>query len=68
MGALSALVTYCNNYLSRPPPALPAVYLLQKAAVYVTQILKVLGVAEGSDEIGFPVASGTSMGFQPAPR
>ena len=58
--ALSSLVTFCNIYIARPPPAAPAVYLLQKAAVYVTQILKVVGVAEGSDEIGFPVSSGGS--------
>ncbi len=58
--ALSSLVTYCNIYMARPPPAAPAVYLLQKAAVYVTQILKVVGVAEGSDEIGFPVSSAGS--------
>ena len=58
--ALSSLVTYCNNYLSRPPPAAPAVYLVQKAAVYITQILKVVGVAEGADDIGFPVSSAGS--------
>ena len=60
INALTALVTECNNYLARPPPAAPAVYLLQKAGVYITQILKVLGVAEGSDEIGFPVSSAGS--------
>jgi hypothetical protein len=58
--ALSSLITYCNTYLSRPPPAAPAVYLLQKAAMYITQILKVVGVADGSDEIGFPVSSAGS--------
>ena len=60
INALTALVTECNNYLARPPPAAPAVYLLQKAGVYITQILKMLGVAEGSDEIGFPVSSAGS--------
>ena len=60
INALTALVTECNNYLARPPPAAPAVYLLQKAGVYITQILKVLGVAEGSDEIGFPVSNAGS--------
>jgi cysteinyl-tRNA synthetase len=58
--ALSSLVTYCNNYIARPPPEAPAVYLLQKGAVYITQILKVVGVAEGSDEIGFPVSGAGS--------
>jgi len=58
--ALSSLVVTCNNYISRPPPAAPAAYLLQKAGVYVTQILKVLGVADGSDELGFPVSSAGS--------
>jgi len=58
--ALSSLVTYCNNYISRPPPAAMAVYLLQKAAVYITQILRTVGVAEGADEIGFPVSNAGS--------
>lgn len=60
VNALSELVTYCNIYIARPPPSAPAVYLLQKAAVYITQIFKVVGVAEGSDEIGFPVSGAGS--------
>ena len=34
---------------ARLPPSVP---LVRKAAAYVTRILRVFGVAEGSDEIG----------------
>jgi hypothetical protein len=33
---------------------------VKKAAIYTTHILKVVGVAEGSDEIGFPVSGASS--------
>eukprot|EP00941_MAST-03F_sp_MAST-3F-sp1_P006481 g6481.t1 len=41
----------------------PAVYLLKKIAMYFTKILRILGVVEGADMIGFP-AGGKSGGAQ----
>ena len=55
-----ALVETCDAYMRRPPPAAPAVYLLKKAGMYLTSILRVLGVVEGADDIGFPVSGGNS--------
>jgi len=66
INALSELVTYCNSYLTRVGGK-PAVYMLQKAAIYTTQILKVVGVCEGSDEIGFPVSAAGSESEVEAP-
>ena len=57
MGALVDLVTYCTAYIEAKDRR-PAVYLLQRVATYITQILTMFGVVEGSDEIGFPMAGG----------
>ena len=39
---------------------IPAVYLVQNAARYVTRILRVVGVVTGSDDIGFRLSEGAS--------
>lgn len=43
-----------NNYLSAHG-ATAAAPLLRKCAAFVTKILRVLGVVEGGDELGFPL-------------
>mmetsp|Transcript_31478 Transcript_31478/g.76240 ORF Transcript_31478/g.76240 Transcript_31478/m.76240 type:complete len:1292 (+) Transcript_31478:79-3954(+) len=45
------LVQNCNKYLSTDTK--PKIILVQKVAIYVTKILRVFGVVEGSDIIGF---------------
>lgn len=50
--ALVEIVQECNKYMSstsQPPKHL----LVKKVALYVTKILRVFGVVEGCDEIGF---------------
>ena len=45
------LVSECNKYLSQVTK--PKNLLIKKVAIYVTKILRVLGVVQGSDIIGF---------------
>ena len=59
LAALTELVGDANKYLAKFG-ATPAALLLRKVAVFVTRILKVLGVIEGPDDIGFPL--GGAMG------
>ena len=47
---------------NRTPDLKPAVLLLRSIAVYITQILKVFGVVDGSDDFGFGSGSGTGGG------
>jgi len=51
------LVTECNKYLgqgeSGDEASQPKNLLVQKVAIYVTKILRVLGVVQGNDVIGF---------------
>eukprot|EP00039_Didymoeca_costata_P009443 m.125010 g.125010 ORF g.125010 m.125010 type:complete len:859 (+) comp14484_c0_seq6:31-2607(+) len=57
MIALENLVTDINKKLENEG-ASPAALLIRKCAVYVTHILRVFGVVEGSEDIGFPVSGG----------
>jgi len=45
------LVQECNKYLAAE--AKPKNLIIQKAALYVTKILRVFGVVQGNDKIGF---------------
>mmetsp|Transcript_19565 Transcript_19565/g.40250 ORF Transcript_19565/g.40250 Transcript_19565/m.40250 type:complete len:779 (+) Transcript_19565:83-2419(+) len=45
------LVLECNKYLTAEDK--PKNLLVKKVAIYVTKILKVLGVIQGSDQVGF---------------
>jgi cysteinyl-tRNA synthetase len=57
LGALVKLVKVVNVYLgpSASTSAKPAVPTLRKAAALVTKVLRVLGVVEGTDDLGFPL-------------
>jgi cysteinyl-tRNA synthetase len=52
MAALFKVINEANAYL-RTPNAKPCVLLLRAIATYITQILKVFGVINGSDDFGF---------------
>lgn len=52
--ALEKLVAEINKFLS-DPEASPSQYLVQKAAVYVTKILRCFGIVEGAEDIGFSI-------------
>jgi len=54
------LVQECNKYLTAE--AKPKNLLIQKVALYVTKILRVFGVVQGNDVIGFSEASGEGAG------
>lgn len=51
--ALAELVSEVNKYLGA---AAPRHLLLRKAAIYVSQILKMLGLDQSQDDIGFAAA------------
>ena len=55
--ALADLVTLANKYMDTYPSTL-AVMSIKKAAIYITQMLKVVGVVQGSHSIGFEVGGG----------
>jgi len=59
LASLVKLVKFVNVYLSPAnsphTAAKPAVPLLRKAAAQVTKVLRVLGVVEGADDLGFPL-------------
>jgi cysteinyl-tRNA synthetase len=57
MNALVALVGVVNAYLGKAG-CQPCVPLMRKCGIFVTKILRILGVCEGSDAIGFPVSGG----------
>jgi hypothetical protein len=57
--ALCDLVTETNKYLTTAG-ATPALYLLERIAMFITRILRVFGVVEGDDAIGFPLSEGGS--------
>ena len=57
MIAIMDVISEANIYL-RTPDLKPAVLLLRSIAVYITQILKVFGVIDGSDDFGFGSGSG----------
>ena len=61
MIAIMDVISEANIYL-RTPDLKPAVLLLRSIAVYITQILKVFGVVDGSDDFGFGSGSGTGGG------
>ncbi|GBG27733.1 Cysteine--tRNA ligase, cytoplasmic [Hondaea fermentalgiana] len=61
MRAMIDLVSECNKYL-KLADLQPAVLLLGRIAVYVTQILKVFGVIQGNDGFGFSGAAATDAG------
>ena len=52
MTAMLKVVNEANTYL-RTPNAKPSVLLLRAIATYITQILKVFGVVDGSDDFGY---------------
>jgi len=57
--ALCALVTEVNKYLSLVASngsGKPAASLLRKCAAKVTSVLRLLGVVEGADDLGFPLS------------
>ncbi|VEU37893.1 unnamed protein product [Pseudo-nitzschia multistriata] len=56
---LVELVQECNKYLN--PETKPKNLMVKKVAIYLTKILRVLGVVQGSDIIGFG-ESGTEGG------
>ncbi len=62
MNEMDALITYINKYLDSKCGQTPAVLLLKKAAVYISQMLRMFGVIYGSDEIGFPLSDGEAGG------
>lgn len=47
------LVTECNKYLTAPADTKPKNLLVKKVAVYVMKILRVFGVVQGNETIGF---------------
>uniref|UniRef100_A0A7S3PD35 cysteine--tRNA ligase n=2 Tax=Aplanochytrium stocchinoi TaxID=215587 RepID=A0A7S3PD35_9STRA len=51
------LVAEANKYLQEVGDK-PAVLLIRKIAVYSTQMLKVFGVIQGTDDLGFPLTDG----------
>ncbi|RNF00748.1 putative cysteinyl-tRNA synthetase [Trypanosoma rangeli] len=57
MDALMELVSATNQYLLSGER--PSVTLVQKVGRYVTRMLRVFGVAEGGDVVGFGVRQGT---------
>jgi hypothetical protein len=61
IAALCGLVKDVNTYL-RDHAATAAAPLVLKCALHVTKVLKVLGVVEGSDDVGFPLSLGGSGG------
>lgn len=64
--ALVDLVTEVNKYLEEDTGRQPAVLAVQKAALYVTTILRVLGVAKGQHKIGFGLGGGEGGGDKEA--
>lgn len=52
MRGMIDLITECNKYF-KLPDVRPAILLLRRIAVYVTQILKVFGVVQGNDGFGY---------------
>jgi len=61
---LCNLVSEANKYMSAV--ATPRHLLLRKAAAYVTHILRIFGVVEGTDEIGFPASGAIGGGVEAA--
>ncbi len=61
MLALLQVISQANIYL-RIPDVKPAVLTLKSIAIYVTQILKVFGVVQGSDDFGFEMSGGDDAG------
>lgn len=57
MLGLSDLVTAANKYMTAFPSTMAAMSI-KKAAIFVTQILRVVGVIKGNHSIGFAVAGG----------
>jgi cysteinyl-tRNA synthetase len=45
------MINEMNKYISQNKR--PAIYLLKKVAMYITRILRIFGVADGSDDIGW---------------
>jgi cysteinyl-tRNA synthetase len=57
------LVLECNKYLTTPAEVnSPKHVLVQKVALYVTKILRVFGVVQGNEQIGFGDSSSTGEG------
>jgi len=54
------LVQECNKYLTAESK--PKNLMVQKVAIYVNKILRILGVVQGSDTIGFGEATGEGGG------
>lgn len=48
---LVELINHCNTYLTAESK--PKNLLIKKVAIYVTKMLRIFGVVEGSDQIGF---------------
>ena len=69
MTAMLKVINEANTYL-RTPNAKPCVLLLRAIATYITQILKVFGVVDGSDDFGYGGGdgkgnSGSGAGAEP---
>ena len=56
--SLVEVVQECNKYMAAV--SAPKHLLVKKVALYVTKILKIFGLCDGSDEIGFGDGAGTS--------
>lgn len=58
MKCLSELVTQSNSYMEKNTEK--KAFLLKKAAVFVTRILRVFGIVEGNQEFGFDVVESSA--------
>jgi len=58
---LVELVQECNKYMSVTTESKPKPILIQKIAVYVTQILRMFGVVQGNEQIGFGAGDGDEL-------
>jgi len=57
IAALCGLVKDVNSYL-RDHASTAAASLVRKCALHVTKVLRMLGVVEGTDDLGFPLSLG----------
>lgn len=60
MEAIFSMVSASNKYINQPGRTQPRVMLLKSIALYITNILRIFGLLEESDEIGFKAAGSGS--------
>lgn len=59
VGAMSAMIDTVNEINKyNASTSKPSVYLLKKAAMYITRILRIFGVVDGADDIGWSAGDG----------